>query len=209
MSLATENFHRSLTMRAGVVPGSATPRIQNVTKSVDLCGFLDPHESANKFKSMHIMDGIFSALLSQASCLENGNLIYDRFHGKYGYVTELFADEAGCYEATVYMCNSLVTIAHPAKTLDTFKREAISWTTTVHGTNIRALISLMNYLAIETTVAGSKADSTTYYCYTGFGVVAHQGDRVYDGTKYYMVTNIDDVSWNGGLKCLQMEIASV
>lgn len=207
-TLAVDNFHRFLALRAGVIT-DGTARIQNVTKSVNVCGYLEPKTSENLFKSMHIMNGIFSALLPSSGSMEDGDLIYDRFHGKYGYVTEFGADDPS-YQAMVYMCNSQITIAHPTVTQDWAKRDkATSWTTTVHHTNLRALITLENYLAIEKNTPGSKADNTKFYCYVGFDTVVHQGDRVYDGTHYYLVNNIDDVSWNGAIKCLEMGIINV
>ncbi len=204
LSLIAENFHRELSRRLGTFNGSA--RIRNETKSVMLFGYTEEKKAEKFFKAMNNRTGIFSSTEVQARSIENGDLIFDRHDNFYGYITAL-QNKDYAYTAVIYVCNAQITIAHPTPTKDDFKNSSIDWTTTVHHTDLRALISLENYLSTE-DVKGSKLDRTRYYCHVPFSATVHQGDRVFDGTRYYMVQNIDEISFNGALKVVEMAVAN-
>jgi hypothetical protein len=202
MTVATDNFHRLLTRRLGVE--GTLPRMRNMTTNKNFYGYLEPKQSEKLFKSTYMMRGFFS---SKEALVANGDLVYDRHHNKYGYVTELSEDGNG-YNSMVYICNSVLTIAHPTETEDAYHKKTVNWATVVHHTGIRALLSVLSALSIE-NAPGSMFDKTRFYCYLQYSAVVHQGDRIYDGAQYYTVRNIDEISWNGALKCLELGVISV
>jgi hypothetical protein len=210
MSLASDNFDRVLERRIGI--HNNVPRIRNVTKSIDILGYLEFKKSENVFKSLNIMDGLFSASLPPSGSIDKGDLIYDRRESRYGYVTNL--QRRGTdnvpygYLAEIYMCNAVITIAHPYEALDNYNRKTIYWNIVIHHQNMKALISPINLLLED--IVGSKADKTMSYCYFDYTTTVHQGDRIHDGDKYYIVQKIaDDVSYDGALKVLEMGIINV
>ncbi len=201
-TLLVNNLDRALQRHLGI--SGDLPRIHNETQDEDIYGYIQPKVSTSQFRAMSLMDGLFSS--KDSIYLVNGDLIYDRINAKYGYVTQLYEKEYG-YEALIYVCNAQVLIAHPNETTDSYGRKTIDWTTTVHHTDIRALISQQN-LELEND-AGSMLDRTLYYCYLQYLATVHQGDRIFDGTKYYLVKNIDDASFNGALKRIEMSRINV
>lgn len=202
MTIATDNYHRLLTRRLGMF--GLLPRMRNITTNTNFYGYLEPKKSEKLFKSTFIMQGSFSC---KDVLVVNGDLVYDRHHEKYGYVTGLSEDGNG-YNAIVYICNSVLTIAHPTEVSDAYHKKTTNWADVVHHTGMRALLSVLSALSLENEV-GSMLDKTRFYCYLQYSAVVHQGDRIHDGSQYYMVRNIDEISWNGALKCLELGVVNV
>lgn len=209
MSLASNNFDRVLERRIGI--HNNLPRIRNITKSIDIFGYLEFKKSESIFKSLNIMVGLFSASLPPSGSIDSGDLIYDRREARYGYVINL--QRRGTdnvpygYLSEIYMCNTEITIAHPYEATDSYNRKTVYWNRTIHYSDMKALISPINMLLED--IIGSKIDKTMYYCYIDYASIVHQGDRIYDGEKYYIVQKIDDISFDRNLKVLEIGVINV
>ena len=210
MSLSSNNFDRVLERRIGI--HNNIPRIRNVTKSIDILGYLEFKKSENIFKSLNIMEGLFSASLLPSGSIDKGDLIYDRREDRYGYIVN--PQRRGVnnvpygYLADIYMCNAVISIAHPYEASDTYNRKTVYWNRVIHHQSMKALISPINLLLED--IVGSKIDKTMSYCYLDYSATVHQGDRIYDGEKYYIVQKIaDDVSYDGALKVIEIGVINV